>query len=285
MKRSSEIQADWRARLARAGLPDLLQLLDHSPDESALPGRWEALVKPNLGGRERWRWRPNGDDTPALYVKRYCQTPLRTQLDRMHRQTARHSRAWWEFQQSAELERQYIPAVRAIGVAEEMVNRFERRSAVIFEEVAGDALDRAWQRLSAAGSPLTHGLARFDLTRRLARFVSAFHQTGMCHRDLYLCHIFVDLDPQGRRPPRFTLIDLARTLRPRLRRMRWILKDLSQLDASARQVGASRSDRMRFLLHYLGLQTRAPRARWYARKIVRRSNRILRRIARKSRVS
>ena len=67
---------------------------------------------------------------------------------------------------------------------------------------------------------------------------------------------------------------------PRLRRMRWIIKDLAQLDASARQVGASRTDRLRFLRAYLDLGPRAARVRWYARRIVRKSDWILRRIAR-----
>jgi heptose I phosphotransferase len=273
---------DWAERLARAGLRDLRDLLDQPPTELHLEGRWRALTKPGLGGRERWRWELPGPPAQVVYLKRYTHTPAREQLDRIRRQTIWHSRAWWEFRQSAALARQYVPVVRAIGVAEEMQAPFEVRSAVLFEEVPGDAFDRTWLRFCAARAPLTTGLARFDLTRRLACFASAFHQTGACHRDLYLCHVFADLDPDGGRAPEFTLIDLARTHRPRLRRARWILKDLSQLDASAQQIGATRTDRMRFLLTYLGLLTGAPRARWYARRIVEKSDRILRRIARKS---
>jgi len=154
---------------------------------------------------------------------------------------------------------------------------------VIFERVPGDGFDRAWSRLVEQNAPLTRGAARHETTRALARFVSAFHQTGVCHRDLYLCHIFTELDPTAHNPPRFTLIDLARTHKPRLRRLRWIIKDLSQLDCSARQIGATCTDRLRFLITYLGLFPDAPRLRVYARRIVRKSNRILRRIERKSR--
>ena len=115
---------------------------------------------------------------------------------------------------------------------------------------------------------------------------AAFHGTGLCHRDLYLCHIFAEIDAKPvRKTPRFHLIDLARVHRPRWRRMRWIIKDLSQLDASARQVGASRTDRLRFLRAYLHLPREAQRVRWYVRRIVRKSDWILRRIERKSRAS
>ncbi|MBP7744744.1 MAG: hypothetical protein KA383_01335 [Phycisphaerae bacterium] len=282
MTRRVAVAAHWAERLAHAGLPDVTDLLVRSPAARGGLGRWEALTKPGLGGRERWRWELNAADGAVLYVKRYTHTPLKEQLDRLRRQTCRHSRAWWEYQQSARLTRQYVPVVQAIAVAEDMDFALERRSVVLFEAVPGDALDRVWRRLTAAGAALTRGPARHDLTRRLARFVSAFHQSGVCHRDLYLCHIFADLDPAAGRPPRFTLIDLARTHCPRLRRTRWLLKDLAQLDASARAVAATRTDRLRFLCTYLGLAAGAPRVRWYARRIARWSNRILRRIARQA---
>jgi len=268
------------ARLSEAGLTDPGLLLETATPAAALPGSWECLSKPGLGGRERWRWSPAGADAVVYYVKRYRRTPLREQLDRALRQTPRHSRAWWEFRQSEELTRQFVPVVRALAVAEETSGPLERRSAVVFEGLAGDAFDRVWLRLVAVDAPVTRGLARHDLIRRLARFVSAFHQTGYCHRDLYLCHVFSDLDPDGGRPPRFTLIDLARTHRPRLRRTRWLIKDLAQLDSSARQIGASRGDRLRFLKAYLSLEAHSPRLRWYARRIVRKSDTILHRLAR-----
>ena len=282
MTRRQEVLPDWRARLADAGLADLTRLLDTPPNELRLAGRWQALSKPGLRGRQRWRWDLDDLGGTVLYVKCYRAPPLREQADRIRRQTVRHSRAWWEFLQSADLGRHYIPVVRAIGAVEELRGVREVGSAVLFEAVTGDAFDRTWVHLSAQQATVTRGAARHDITRRLARFVSAFHQSGVCHRDLYLCHIFVDLDPTGARPPRFTLIDLARTHRPRLRRMRWLIKDLSQVDASARQMGATRTDRWRFLLTYLGLGRRAPRVRWYARRIARKSDRILRRIARQA---
>ncbi len=274
------IQPQWRERLARAGLNDAAELLD-AVLPGRLAGRWEMLTKPGLGGRERWRWVLDDELGGTLYLKRYLHTPLTQQLDRIRRQSAGHSRAWWEYHQSVELARCYVSAARAVGVAEEMCAVREVHSAVLFEGVPGEAFDRVWPELAARRAPATRGSARQELTRCLARFVSAFHQTGMCHRDLYLCHIFADLDPTAVRPPRFTLIDLARTHRPRLCRLRWIIKDLSQLDCSAQQIGASRTDRLRFLVTYLGLESDAPRVRYYARRIVRKSSHILQRVARK----
>ncbi|MBN2445269.1 MAG: hypothetical protein JXO22_00970 [Phycisphaerae bacterium] len=275
---------DWRQHLRAANLPDLSPLLSPSFSPDQHDGTWTALTKPGLGGRERWRWEPaEPGETPVVYVKRYQHTPLREQLDRFFRQYCNHSRAWWEYEQSVRLSEAYFPVPAAVGVVEQMCGWLERRSAVLLAAVPGDAFDRVWQRYVADNAPVTHGIPRHDIAARIGRFVSAFHQTGLCHRDLYLCHIFAEMDPSGECPPSFWLIDLARTLRPRLRRMRWILKDLSQLDYSACRIGATRTDRMRCLLAYLGLQHGSPRARWYARRVARRSQRIHRREIRKGR--
>ncbi len=283
MSRVSRIDPAWQARLAEVGMADVSALLDESPASGRFPGKWQALTKPGLGRRERWRWEFQcGGAAHVLYVKRYARAPWRAQLDRIRRQSARHSTAWWEYDQAAQLAGAHVPSPTAVAVAEDMVGAIERRSVVVLESVSGDAFDRAWPALEQRRAPVTRHLHRHEIARRLARFVAAFHQTGTCHRDLYLCHVFAVIDPEGRQPPEFALIDLARTHAPRLRRMRWLLKDLAQLDASARQIGAQRSDRWRFLLAYLGLQPRAARARWYAARIQARSNRILQRIRRRA---
>ncbi len=274
---------DWRERLSDAGLRTLAPLLEDAIDPAQLAGSWEALTKPGLGRRERWRWTLDADGGPRmLYIKRYIEPTWREQLDRVLRQCAGHSRAYWEFLQSAQLALACVPAPAAVAFVEKMSGRFERRSAVLFEAVRGEPVDRFWMRAAAEQAPIACGAARRDFISRLARFVAAFHGTGLCHRDLYLCHLFVEADPQYRTAPRFAVIDLARVHQPRWRRMRWLLKDLSQLDASARQVAATRADRLRFLIAYLGIQRGAPRLRWYARRVVARSDRILRRIRRKS---
>lgn len=282
----AEVAPQWRERLAACGLREIGALLDEDADVNRFGGQWRALSKPGLGGRRRWRWclDDGSESGPAVvYVKRYSRTPLGQQWDRVRRQSIAHSRAHWEYAQSRRLAGLHISVPAAVGFVEEMLGSLERSSAVLLECVAGDGFDRVWARLRSQDAPLTRGIARHDTTVRLARFVAAFHETGFCHRDLYLCHVFVDLDPDGGRPPRFSLIDLARTHRPRWRRLRWIIKDLAQLDASAREIGATRGDRWRFLLAYLNLPRGARRARWYARRIVRKSDWILRRIARKSR--
>lgn len=284
MTQRAETSAAWAPLLTGVGLADLTTLLDAGLRGPAAAGQWTSLDKPGLGDRKRWRWELESDGKRAtLYVKSYAGATWSMQLDRMRRQGFWHSRAWWEYRQALALQAVHIPVPAAVAYVEEMTGAIERRSAVLLANVGGDGLDRVWTRLAAERAPATLGLARLDLVRRVARFIAAFHQTGFCHRDLYLCHVFADVDPQGARPPRFWLIDLARTHRPRWNRTRWLIKDLSQLDSSARQCGATRADRLRFLQAYLGLQTGSARVRWYAQRIRRKSDHILRRAARKAR--
>lgn len=283
MSRRIAIEPEFERRLATvsAGAQTVQLLLDEVPPDRTLRtlGRWTALFKPGLGHRERWRWElPTGD---TYYVKRYLATPPREQLDRILRQSPWHSRAWWEYDQSHRLLLRGIPAVRAVAAAEIMCGPWERRSAVVFEKARGDALDRVWARLAAICPPIVAGAARHALTRDLAGLAAAFHKGGDCHRDLYLCHVFADLGGTHGPAGALTLIDLARTFRPRWRPARWIVKDLSQLDASARQLGLHRTDRLRFLEAYTGLRSNAPRLRGLATRVLRRSAAILRRDARK----
>lgn len=283
MSRSEVIEPHWHARLLAVGVPSLSLLLESAADVAAFPGRWEPLVKPGLGTRERWRWDPPKSASLAtVYVKRYGPPGLRGQWDRIYRQASRHSRAFWEFERSRELAEANIAAPRAVAFVEEMRGALERRSAVLLEAVAGEPLDRLWLRLAAGGAAVTRGLARHDFAVRLGRFVAAFHGTGLCHRDLYLCHIFATVDPECGTPPHFAIIDLARTHRPRLLRLRWLVKDLAQMDYSARQAGVSRTDRLRVLCAYLGLERTSQRVRWYARKIARKADSIQRRAERRA---
>lgn len=271
-----EIDPAWRATIAPREL-ESLATIEPAPH---LPGEWQPLSKPGLTGRQRWRW--NSAAGTTVYVKRYERQTLRDQLDRLWRQSALHSRAWWEFRVARELSESLVKAPGVVACAEQMRGAWEQASVVLLESARGDAFDRLWMAGLRDGAWFTRGRARCELARALARFVAAFHGTGYCHRDLYLCHIFAELDPQYRVPPKFCVIDLARAHRPGWRRMRWLLKDLGQLDSSARAVGATRTDRLRFLLAYLGLEAVSTRVRWYARKIVRRSNRTLARDARRA---
>lgn len=219
------------------------------------------LSKDNLS-RHRSRIRFEiGEPTTTLFLKRYDQTPVMTQI-----------RNWIETGRrvsSADRDRLPGEALAAAGIATPQVvaygtewgGWFERRSFVVTRMLEGaEALERrmpdAWQ-----SGKKDSAAERRRFLEGLADFVRRFHATGYCHRDLYLAHLFHDA------AGRLYLIDLQRAFRPRLRGWRWRIKDLAQLHYSAPGEWVSCSDRLRFYHRYVGRQRLTWLDRWRIARI------------------
>ncbi|MQM32015.1 MAG: lipopolysaccharide core heptose(I) kinase RfaP [Candidatus Accumulibacter phosphatis] len=95
------------------------------------------------------------------------------------------------------------------------------------------------------------------LIARVAGMARRMHRAGINHRDFYLCHFLLHLDPAPTADQfRLSLIDLHRAqLRAQLPR-RWRDKDLAALYFSAVDIGLSRSDLLRFLAAYFACPLR-----------------------------
>ncbi|MBR5347485.1 MAG: hypothetical protein IK129_07595, partial [Deltaproteobacteria bacterium] len=109
------------------------------------------------------------------------------------------------------------------------------------------------------------------LSHKLAALIRRFHDQGFKHQDLYLNHIFMDSER------RFYLLDLQRVeLKSPLHDYR-VIKDLAQLNYSAKATGRlSSGRRLRFLLSYLGIGRLDQRARRMLLRIVAKTTRIAR---------
>jgi heptose I phosphotransferase len=147
-----------------------------------------------------------------------------------------------------------VPAVEACGV------EADGRTWIVTRAVAGGVpLDDALR----AGR-LDDPRRRRDVLLELAGLVRRLHESGIVHRDLYLCHVLVS--PRDRS---LTLIDFERALARR--RLRWRVKDLAALLSSVPAGRTSRQESLRFLRAYLG----SPIAlREWARRVGRKAARI-----------
>ena len=101
------------------------------------------------------------------------------------------------------------------------------------------------------------GLKR-ALIRRVAQMASRMHAAGVNHRDFYICHFLLHLDP----PPtadrlELSLIDLHRAQVRGKTPQRWRDKDLAALYFSALDLGLTRRDLLRFLAAYFSRPLRA----------------------------
>jgi len=147
----------------------------------------------------------------------------------------------------------------------------ELSSAVLTASVPGESLEQ-----QVARNP-----ERVDRSRlmQLAEFVGRFHELGYVHRDLYLAHLFDDGDGA------FHLIDLQRVMKPRWRRERWLVKDLSALHYSTPLGTASRVDRVRFIRRHRGVGRLRPVDKRLIRSIEAKARGIARREQRRGRLA
>lgn len=106
--------------------------------------------------------------------------------------------------------------------------------------------------------------------RDLAGLVRRLHSSGFIHRDLYCPHFIVADDPRWGRP---YLVDLQRVEQRFPPRQRWLVKDLAALLHSV-PANVSQTDRLRFLLSYLGKSRIDPLVRKWAREIAAKQARM-----------
>lgn len=115
------------------------------------------------------------------------------------------------------------------------------RSFVITDDLTGY---RDAEKLVAGG---------FEFLRLLeptARLAARLHRAGLHHRDLYLCHFFVDAQRLGA-DDAVRLIDTARVKNlPRFFARRWVVKDLAQMIFSLEQTGVGEGMRRQWFEQY-----------------------------------
>ena len=143
-------------------------------------------------------------------------------------------------------------------------------SLLVTEDLRTETTLLDWVNRHAVGSEprLAHTPHKRALIDDLARLTRRMHGAGIFHQDFFLHHILTRGD--GGRPD-MRVIDPGRALQqPRFPR-RWIVKDLAQLNFSARYLPCA--DRLRFLRLYLGRPFRRS-DRFLVRLIALKSRRI-----------
>jgi heptose I phosphotransferase len=145
-------------------------------------------------------------------------------------------------------------------------------SLVMTEDLGTSRTLLDWVNDTTGGRPLRTSAVSGDdemvkraLLEHVANISRRMHASGLFHQDFYLNHMLCCGDPY-RLDVR--VIDLGRVRERQGPATRWILKDLAQLDYSARALSCT--DRLRFLRLYLGRPFQ-PRDRWMIRWITLKS--------------
>lgn len=95
-----------------------------------------------------------------------------------------------------------------------------------------------------------------ELINRIANISRTVHQSGLCHRDFYLCHFLLHDDSHAG-SLQLSLIDLHRALIKKRLTRRWVVKDIASLYYSAMHLGLSQRDLYRFMRCYEGTDLRS----------------------------
>jgi len=233
------IDADFKQAFAEAGLTCLDSLFTLKGGVS--------LVKKNLAShRARVQFKA-GRSEGVFFLKRYDRPPILAQLKNWFYHRSSISFGYSELRASQMLSAAGINTARVVGYGQQRNRLFEKKSFIITEKIP-DALsleqklpDCFCQPASAENIKL-----RRQFLVQSAGFIRKFHQTGLRHRDLYLCHIFRD------ESDKFYLIDLARVFKPKFFGWRFRIKDLAQLYYSAPAEYFTAADRLRFYQSYCG---------------------------------
>ena len=172
-----------------------------------------------------------------------------------------------------------------LGYGKRGKNPIQTQSFVITEElpqsVSLEDFCRDWP-----DSPPDHDLKRALITH-VAEIVRTVHEHGLNHRDLYICHLRLDISSgMGSLDPRklkIYLIDLHRMRISRSISRRSRLKDLAALCFSSMDIGLTDRDLLRFIRVYKDQPLRKclSKDRFFWWQVKRRANALYRKYERK----
>lgn len=190
--------------------------------------------------------------TVSTYLKRHYKTTLTEQLGALVNPSGKHSPAaveWVHLEQARALG---VDAPRVLAVGERIGPGARLQSYLLVGELAGqEAINELLPVLHRETSAYDFEKLKRVLTVHLAEISARLHRNHYFHKDLYLCHFFVDRDPSRIWASRPALIDFHRLAKHRLFVWRWRSKDLGQLLYSTYDVGEiNNRDRARFWVHY-----------------------------------
>jgi heptose I phosphotransferase len=196
----------------------------------------------------------------SVYLKRHDRLPWHTRLAALINPRGQHS--------PGAAERAHLERARTLGIAvPEVVAVGERigpwgalQSYLMVLELTGCLpLHEAIPALAESLDAAAFATLKREVIAEVAAIAATLHRARVFHKDLYLCHFFLDVTLQSPRGRRLHLIDLHRLGHHRWTAMRWRGKDLGQLLYSTFDVaGIDDRDRLRFWKHY----RRALRLRW-----------------------
>lgn len=218
---------------------------------------------------------PSGSETKSFFLKRHKSSLRIGEIGRAF--FSGFSLSWgrkeWEVIQA--FQKLGIPTLVPVAAGEK-VSWFWQESFLMTEELKGfQPLDKFLQSYFVPPLPPEKIIEKRAIIYEVAQIARVMHKAGFNHRDFYCCHIFINrMDSRHRH---WCVLDLQRVDRRRWFRRRWIVKDLAALNYSAQPRIITRTDRLRFLRHYLDVKIDAAKKEYrMIRQVSNKTDKIMR---------
>lgn len=210
----------------------------------------------------------------SVYLKRHYRLPWWSRLAALVHPLGRYTPASAEWDHLERARSLGIPVPRVVAVGERIGPWGRLQSFLMVAELTGcQALNEVLPGLSESLEPADFLTLKRGLIAEMVAITVKLHRARMFHKDLYLCHFYLDTGRLASDGSKLSLIDWHRLAEHRWSSPWWRWKDLGQLLFSSLDVAAiDDRDRIRFWVQYrkrLGL--RCPR--WQSRMIAMRAAR------------
>ncbi|MCA9041334.1 MAG: hypothetical protein KDA65_13355 [Planctomycetaceae bacterium] len=171
----------------------------------------------------------------SFYIKRHTPAPVKEYL-----------KAWSRFRKpllSARYEWEAILNFHGVGISTMIPVAFGEQGRYSF--LVTESLEECWKLSHWVKDHQEKEDLLEPVVKQVAEITRKMHEAGMHHQDYYLGHLLL---AKNVAPQKIHVIDLGRVLkRPKLH-SRWIVKDLAQLNYSARMLESKYQNL--FLEHY-----------------------------------
>ncbi len=167
-----------------------------------------------------------------VYLKRHYRLPWPARLAALLHPAGRHSPAAAEWQHLERVRKLGINVPDVVATGERIGPGAGLQSFLMLAELTGStALNELLPQLAARLDRSGFAALKRRVVQEMATITATLHRARVFHKDLYLCHFFLDpghIDP-GSLAPKLSLIDLHRLKQHRFFAAWWRWKDLAQL--------------------------------------------------------
>ena len=148
-----------------------------------------------------------------------------------------------------------LDTLTAVAYGKRGLNPAKEQSFILTKELTGTiSLAQYAERWLEKPPSFVHKKA---IIEKIAEITRVMHNSGINHRDLYICHFLIDIAsgeaPAHKDKIRLFIVDLHRAqIRQQVPR-RWLVKDIGSIYFSAMDIGLTQRDVYRFIKRYTGL--------------------------------